>query len=275
LADFAVNDGSMAYDHSENIGNEGDLVKHAVLTRVVNYLASERSDSPFIYVETHTGRPEYILPENGKWKSGAGEFSKKSERAIRPSVRFYKEVCIENILSPGSIYPGSTVIVLRILEKNYRPFQFKLYEIDDSAYENLIRYFRCRPQVSVLHADGLAGINDLSKASLVLIDPPNLDQDQEILEALNDLKDGIIECVCWTPRTAGRFKDGRREADTSASFYSKTSSHKRIRVRWGEWNLQGTRGCQITVSEGLYKLAEETILEICRIMSWSPGIEYD
>jgi 23S rRNA A2030 N6-methylase RlmJ len=265
----------MAYNHSKNIGNEGDVVKHALLARVVDHLASTGSDSegPFIYVECHAGRPEYVLAENGSWKKGVVEFSKNRERAQIPALQVYSEVCIGDGLSVGSIYPGSAGLVFRILLKRNRTFLFILHETEPLAHAELVRYFYPWSQVSIYSTDGLAGISDLPKASLVLIDPPNLNQPQEIVNALNNLKGRRIEYVCWTPRSAGRFKDGWREADTSASFYSKTSSHKRIRVRWGEWNLQGTRGCQITVSEGLSKLAEETILEICRIMSWSQGIE--
>ena len=271
-----MNDGAMAYDHSKNIGNEGDVVKHALLARVIDHLAStgSTSEGPFIYVECHAGRPEYVLTETGSWKKDvAGKFSKNSDRTQSQVLQVYNEVCIGDGLSTGSIYPGSAGLVFRILLRRKGAFRFILYETEPLAHAELVRYFYPWPQaqVSIHSTDGLVGISDLSKASLVLVDPPNLDQTQEIVKALNNLKDKRIEYVCWTPRT-GKFDDGWREANTSAGFFSNTSSHKRIRVRWDKWN-RGTRGCQITVSEGLYKLAEETILEVCRVMSWSPGIE--
>jgi len=59
----------MKYDHSAKIGNRGDVIKHAVLAAVVDRLLQD-DDKPFSYVETHTGRAEYILPKGGEWRKG-------------------------------------------------------------------------------------------------------------------------------------------------------------------------------------------------------------
>src|SRR5207245_1094751 len=114
----------MTYDHSKNIGNEGDVVKHAPLARVVDHLASpgSASEGPFKYVECHAGRPEYVLAENGGWKDGVGKFSKKTNRTQSPALQVYNEVCICDGLSVGSIYPGSAGLVFRILLRKNRTF---------------------------------------------------------------------------------------------------------------------------------------------------------
>lgn len=65
----------MEYTHLTRIGNEGDLVKHAVLARLVDDLLTDNPTDDFFCVETHPGRAEYRLPEKGRWEYGIGKFS--------------------------------------------------------------------------------------------------------------------------------------------------------------------------------------------------------
>ena len=47
------------YDHSDKIGNEGDVVKHAILCKLVEALLDQKKGEPFVYAESHTGATAY------------------------------------------------------------------------------------------------------------------------------------------------------------------------------------------------------------------------
>ncbi len=67
----------MAYDHANKVGNQGDLIKHAVLYTVVkNMLDTWPEGECFRYADTHTGHPCYVLPSGGAWMQGIGAFSR-------------------------------------------------------------------------------------------------------------------------------------------------------------------------------------------------------
>jgi len=68
-------DGDKGYDHSRKIGNEGDVIKHPVLAKVVESLAESVEKKPFVYAESHTGRPFYVLQKGGEWERGVGKLS--------------------------------------------------------------------------------------------------------------------------------------------------------------------------------------------------------
>ncbi len=53
-----------------NAGNEGDVMKHPPLQKVVEQHSNRKDE--FWYVETHAGYPYYFLPSPGSWEAGIG-----------------------------------------------------------------------------------------------------------------------------------------------------------------------------------------------------------
>ena len=51
----------LSYRHGFHAGNHADVLKHAVLVHVLDYLG--RKDKPFWYVDTHAGAPGYDLAD--------------------------------------------------------------------------------------------------------------------------------------------------------------------------------------------------------------------
>ena len=49
----------MNYRHAYHAGNFADVLKHAVLALVIDYL--KRKETPFRVVDTHAGRGRYAL----------------------------------------------------------------------------------------------------------------------------------------------------------------------------------------------------------------------
>ena len=65
----------MNYRHAYHAGNFADVLKHAVLALVIDYL--KRKEAPFRVVDTHAGRGRYALTseeagKTGEWLSGIG-----------------------------------------------------------------------------------------------------------------------------------------------------------------------------------------------------------
>lgn len=259
----------MAYDHSTKIGNCGDLVKHAVLSTVVDKMLANHL-GVFEYVETHSGRAEYILPGTGEWKQGIGQLTWSSSdiEHCKPYLEgfFGKSGNAFKPPSCGQRYPGSSGIVFGITQQRKSPFQFTLHDTDAMVVADLRRFYSPWPHVNIMNVDGLAGLRRLSRTpSLVLIDPPNLQDRSQIIEAMTLLSTAHVPFICWTPRNAN--PGDAKEANATSSFHEDTRQWSRLRVRWGTWKQQGTRGCQLTMyPNSVLDYAKPVVTEIVEMM---------
>jgi len=274
----------MAYDHSKKIGNQGDVVKHAVLAAVLTHLSAQLDDKKvFSYVESHAAYPEYTLPDdqNAGWRSGIGTLANACGIDEWPNeLRLYRNVCfgenirlaelgqrgVDQITRKHDRYPGSSGIAFRILRS--RAFRFELYDIDPSACHALSLFFPMWNRVAIRREDGIAALSQLESASLVVIDPPDLNNRENLLDAVRQLAERNITFIIWTPRNAGRFDDGWREGAPSTDFHGRTKEYKRLRVRWAEFNSRGMKGCQVTVSNGLANVAAPVVDRVRELMHW-------
>lgn len=281
----------MAYDHSEKVGNQGDVVKHPVLFACLRHLFGSRSgDAEFVYAESHAGRPEYILPQGGEWQSGIGELSKKkamkNDRRLRKDgkptqlgfVGQFDERFLGRELKNGMRYPGSTAIAFRAFRDANRPFRMRLWEIDGAASDDLERYYMpWQDTVHVDSSDGYAGVQTCNGLTLALIDPPKLDTGR-VISTLQHLKSQDASYLAWVPRTSrsnwtpeagqGAPPD---EADTSKSFQRLACQvGVCFGVQWHAWGAR-TPGCWIAASNDLRDIARTTIECIVKLMDggWS------
>lgn len=75
----------MSYNHSKHAGNQGDVLKHAVLVEVVKHLVVKKADGasslnfPFHYLETHCGAPMHELTGSSEYLEGIGKFWDKDD----------------------------------------------------------------------------------------------------------------------------------------------------------------------------------------------------
>ena len=63
----------MNYRHAYHAGNFGDVLKHATLALVIEYL--KRKPAPFRVIDTHAGVGAYVLDQGpaektGEWRQG-------------------------------------------------------------------------------------------------------------------------------------------------------------------------------------------------------------
>ncbi len=168
----------MNYRHAYHAGNFADVVKHAVLARLVEYL--KQKDKAFRVIDTHAGIGLYDLSseeaqKTGEWQGGIGRLL---EAKIAPEAAKLLAPYLDAVRSTDpdgglSAYPGSPLIVRRLLRKQDRLSATELHPAD---FQRLKALFADDFQVRVNELDGWlalgAHLPPKEKRGLVLVDPP-------------------------------------------------------------------------------------------------------
>ncbi|WP_294641715.1 23S rRNA (adenine(2030)-N(6))-methyltransferase RlmJ [uncultured Aureimonas sp.] len=166
----------MNYRHAFHAGNFADVVKHALLCRLIEYL--KRKDKPFRVMDTHAGRGRYDLDADEAQRTGEAEAGieavRRSEAWNDALLAPYREA-VEAAgaeLGPQS-YPGSPWIARHLLRRQDRLSAYELHPVDAKA---LAETFAGDVQVKTIELDGWlalgAHLPPKEKRGLVLIDPP-------------------------------------------------------------------------------------------------------
>ncbi|MCQ8781398.1 23S rRNA (adenine(2030)-N(6))-methyltransferase RlmJ [Mangrovibrevibacter kandeliae] len=162
----------MNYRHAFHAGNFADVVKHALLTRLIEYLKTK--DKPFRVFDTHAGRGLYDLTaeeagRTGEHRAGIGALL-ASPAAADPLLQPYLDV----VRSLGNDrYPGSPLLARRLLRPQDRLSAYELHPVDAGA---LAAVFAGDHQVKAIELDGWlalgAHLPPKERRGLVLVDPP-------------------------------------------------------------------------------------------------------
>lgn len=164
----------LSYRHAFHAGNFADVVKHAVLGLLAQALA--KKDTPFCYLDTHSGIGRYDLhsaaaEKTGEYKNGIARLWQRED--VPPSLVPY--LAAVRALNPDGalrFYPGSPRVVRHLLRAQDR---MVLMELHTNDYPTLKDEFARDAQVAVHHRDGYEGLNAFvppkEKRGLVLIDP--------------------------------------------------------------------------------------------------------
>ncbi|MEP7241770.1 MAG: 23S rRNA (adenine(2030)-N(6))-methyltransferase RlmJ [Devosia sp.] len=168
----------MNYRHAFHAGGFTDVVKHIVLTRLVEYL--KLKPAAFRVIDTHAGIGRYSLTgeeakRSPEWQDGIARLLKAElpERATA-LVRPYLEVVeAENPNATLARYPGSPLIARKLFRTQDRLSALELHPAD---YRKLRDLFEGDVQVRVTELDGWLALNAYvppkEKRGLVLVDPP-------------------------------------------------------------------------------------------------------
>ena len=216
----------MNYRHAYHAGNFADVVKHVVLSRIIDYL--KRKDAPFRVIDTHAGIGLYDLSSDeaqktGEWRGGVGRLAGK---AFPPEIAALLDPYLGAVgldESAGDIrsYPGSPLIARRLLRKQDRLFAIELHPEDAGE---LRRLFAGDIQTRVLELDGWlalgAQLPPKERRGLVLVDPPfeepgEFDRMADALVKAHHRWPGGIYAL-WYPvknaREVAAFRDRLRQA---------------------------------------------------------------
>ena len=167
----------MNYRHAYHAGNIGDVLKHAVLARLILYF--RHKDKAFRIIDTHAGIGQYDLSseetqKTGEWQQGIG---KVMESDIPASIARLLEpwlTAVRNLNSGDTLklYPGSPALARQMMRKQDR---LTLTELHPSDFQTLSRLFDGDYQVKTIHLDGWLAMGSFlppkEKRGLVLIDP--------------------------------------------------------------------------------------------------------
>jgi 23S rRNA (adenine2030-N6)-methyltransferase len=168
----------MNYRHAYHAGNFADVLKHVVLTLVIEHL--KLKPAPFRVIDTHAGIGSYDLSsieaqKTGEWREGIGRLID----AVLPSEAagilepYLATVRRENDGKGIVRYPGSPQIARSLLRPNDRLVVNELHPEDSLQLSSL---FAGDPQTKVLSLDGWDAVKALlppkERRGVTLIDPP-------------------------------------------------------------------------------------------------------
>jgi 23S rRNA (adenine2030-N6)-methyltransferase len=167
----------MNYRHAFHAGNFADVMKHALLVRILVYL--QRKETPLRVIDTHAGIGLYDLTgdeaeRTGEWIDGIGrldaEFPPQVEDLLAPYRRIVASVRARH---GGGVYPGSPGILREILRRQDRGVLVELHPADHAV---LSEAFNAVANLKVMHLDGWTSLRALippkERRGLVLVDPP-------------------------------------------------------------------------------------------------------
>ncbi|MBJ3775802.1 23S rRNA (adenine(2030)-N(6))-methyltransferase RlmJ [Acuticoccus mangrovi] len=202
----------MNYRHVYHAGNFADVLKHAVLARLVDYL--KRKPKPFRVIDTHAGVGLYDLSseaaqKTGEWRGGIGRLIEAPLPADAAALLApYLDIVAEINEGPLTRYPGSPLLVRMLLRREDRLSAIELHPED---YERLAALFAGDRQTRVTRLDGWlalgAHVPPKERRGLVLVDPPF-----ELAGEYERMVDGLVAAhkrfqsglyCLWYPRKAG------------------------------------------------------------------------
>ena len=183
----------MNYRHIYHAGNFADVFKHLIIARIIEYL--KKKDHAFRVIDTHAGTGIYDLSadeaqKTGEWIDGIGRIlSKPIDRQIEPLVNPWLDVVFALNGSKEKLtrYPGSPVLIRKLLRKQDRLTAIELHEAD---YKKLAVNFTGDYQARIIHLDGYlalgAHVPPKEKRGLILVDPPfeKTDEFKRLVEGL-------------------------------------------------------------------------------------------
>ena len=168
----------MNYRHAYHAGNFADVMKHAALARIVEYL--KRKDKAFRVVDTHAGTGAYNLSsaeaqKTGEWRDGIGKLLETGLPAGAQALLapYLDAVRMANANGGLQTYPGSPAIARHLLRPQDRMTAIELHPADAAS---LKARFASDFQTRVIELDGWlalgAHLPPKEKRGLVLVDPP-------------------------------------------------------------------------------------------------------
>lgn len=167
----------MNYRHAYHAGNHADVLKHAVLARLLEHM--KKKDKPFRVIDAHAGIGLYDLAgieagKTGEWEGGIGKLAEPFDAEVEALLAPYRAVLAA--LNPqGGLrwYPGSPELALRLMRPQDRLIANELHPQDAVLLEReYLRDQRC--DVTSMDAETClkAKLPPQERRGLILVDPP-------------------------------------------------------------------------------------------------------
>lgn len=174
----------MNYRHIYHAGNFADVLKHAVLARLIRYM--QNKDRAFRVLDTHAGIGLYDLSseeaqKTGEWRDGIGrlmeaDLSPQANDLLEPYLSAVRDL---NPHGAFKLYPGSPKLARMLFRPQDRLSAMELHPAD---FASLHRLFEGDHHARVTELDGWlalgAHLPPKEKRGIVLVDPPFEDEDE-------------------------------------------------------------------------------------------------
>jgi 23S rRNA (adenine2030-N6)-methyltransferase len=254
----------MNYRHAFHAGGPADVVKHAVLARILVHLCNK--PAAFRVIDTHAGAGLYDLrgPEatrSPEWRDGiarllAAPIDSETAALLAPYLDAVRA------LNPGgelAAYPGSPVVTCSLLRSQDR---LVACELEPSAAAALAHNLGGDRRAKAIAIDGWTALNAYvpppERRGVVLIDPPfeATDEFSRLAQALEAAhrKWATGTFVLWYPLK------GRRDSDALARRLRRSAIPKVLRAEVDfamQRKPEGLAGCGLIVVNPPWMLAGE------------------
>jgi 23S rRNA (adenine2030-N6)-methyltransferase len=188
----------LSYRHVFHAGNHADVLKHAILLAVLDYL--NQKDKPYWVVDTHAGAGGYRFDAgraktHAEYEDGIGRLWERKD--LPPLLADYvAAVRVDNPDGQLKRYPGSPLLALRTLRPADRLRLFELHPADVKLLAEAIVAVApdAQKRVAIRQEDGFGSLKALlpppSRRGLVVIDPA-YENKNDYARVLAALKEGL------------------------------------------------------------------------------------
>jgi 23S rRNA (adenine2030-N6)-methyltransferase len=239
----------MNYRHAYHAGNHADVLKHAVLARVITHMM--KKDKPFRVIDAHAGTGVYDLGgieagKTGEWEGGIGRLAEPFAAEVEALLAPYRQVIAA--LNPQGgvrIYPGSPELALRLMRDSDRMIANELHPQDAVTLE---RHFIRDARVEVTSMDAETCLKSRlpppERRGVILIDPPYEVKD-EAERTLRMLAHGLRRFalgvfVVWYPLKADRTAETVLEGIAELKIPGTLKVELRVREAFSGGGLAGS-----------------------------------
>ena len=196
----------LSYRHGYHAGNAADVLKHFMLTYVLDYI--KKKDKGFIFIDSHAGAGKYLISDpymqkNKEYLQGIEKILqlKNDNIFLKKYLDLVKSI---NFNSDLKIYPGSCFLAARSLRPNDNLYFFELHP---KEFLNLKKNFENDSRVIIENRDSYQRLKKLlppkEKRAVILIDPSYelKDEYEKVLEMLSDCykKFPLGVYIIWYP----------------------------------------------------------------------------
>jgi 23S rRNA (adenine2030-N6)-methyltransferase len=166
------------YRHAFHAGSFSDVLKHAVLARILVHL--KRKEAPFRFIDTHAGAGRYDLSgdearRSPEWREGiARVLMARPPAPVGELLRPYLQAVGPHDAEGRPVaYPGSPAIAQALMRAQDR---IALCEANPDEREALIAALGRDRRLSIVSTDGYVALNAYlppkERRGVILIDPP-------------------------------------------------------------------------------------------------------
>lgn len=183
----------MNYRHSYHAGNHADVLKHAILLRMLQLL--QRKEAPLCYLDSHAGTALYDLSgeqagKTGEYRDGIGRLWSRDD--LPALLAGYREaVARHNPDGQLRLYPGSPQLLADHLREQDRMILSELHPEDAAT---LKQHFAAQAHIAVHQRDGYelpkAFLPVAEKRALWLLDPP-FEKGDDLQRCIQAIQTGI------------------------------------------------------------------------------------